>query len=74
MLRDCNNCVHATRDGGCSAWCCHGTETIDDVRLKAVREFAEWIISKKSCCGYIDEMSDKVLQEWALEWENEVSK
>ena len=66
--RDCNRCVYSTRDGGCRRFTCHGTETVDDVREKAVGEFVDWIIENKSCCGYIDEISDKVLKDWVLAW------
>ena len=72
-FRDCKKCVHHT-SGSCSAWTCHGMETIKDVKSEAVRSFTDWIIDKKSSCGYIEDVPVGVLQEWALEWENEVNK
>lgn len=44
----------------------------EEVREKAVENFADWIIEKKSCCGYIEDVPVGVFQQWVLEWEDEV--
>lgn len=55
MDRDCKNCVYHS-SGSCSQWDCNFT-TINDVRNKAVDDFAATIIPRLSDAIYSQDIS-----------------
>lgn len=55
MDRDCNNCIHHMT-GSCSKFNCDFV-TVDDVRNKAIDEFAKAIISRLTDAIYPEDVA-----------------
>lgn len=61
IIRDCNNCVYSTRDGGCRKWKCFGNVTVEDIEKSVWDDFLSFLDEQMH---YTKEQIDKIREVW----------